>query len=343
VVQIDGRDLLHMAAFPVDAAIIRATTADEAGNLSMEHEPATLLAFAQAAAARASGGIVIAQVKRVAARGTLHPHQVKIPGPLVDFVVVEPEALQAGGIAFDPSLCGERCAGLEAKSPGSASDRFIARRALRELRKGDVAVLGYGISAFVPHLLVEDGRFETATFAIEQGSWGGLPLTEFGFGSSTNPLAILDAVSQFDLFQGGCFDAGLLSFLQVDGRGRINVHKLDGRPALSAGIGGFLDIAANAPRLVLMGYFTAGGQQIAIEGERVRIEREGRMRKFVNKLDHVSYDPAYGRNREILYVTERAVFRLLDDTVTLIEIAPGVDLERDVLSQMDFTPVIQLA
>jgi acyl CoA:acetate/3-ketoacid CoA transferase len=343
VVDVDGEECLHLPSSPVNAAIIRATTADETGNLSMEHEPAALLAFSQAAAARASGGTVIAQVKRVVARGTLRPHEVKVPGPLVDSIVVEPDALQAGGIAFDASLCGESRTALAAKRPGSDADRFIAARAMREIREGDVAVLGYGISAFVPHLMLEEGRFESATFAIEQGSWGGLPLTDFGFGSSQNPLAILDAASQFDLFQGGCFDVALLSFLQVDERGRVNVHKLDGRPALSAGIGGFLDIAANAPRLALIGYFTAGGQQVGIEDGQVRITREGRMKKFVSTLDHVSFDPAYARNREVLYITERAVFRLEQGRLVLTEAAPGVDIARDILAQMEFEPEVDPA
>jgi len=153
---------------------------------------------------------------------------------------------------------------------------------------------------------------------------------------------ILDAATQFDLFQGGCFDIALLSFLQVDERGRVNVHKLDARPALSAGIGGFLDIAANAPRLVLMGYFTAGGLKTRIAGQRIAIESEGRMKKFVRRLDHVSYDPAFARNREVLYITERGVFRLEEGQLVLTEVAPGVDLERDILAQMEFMPRIAL-
>lgn len=342
LVNLNGAEYLHLPSFPVDVSIIRATTADEAGNLGMEHEPAALMAFAQAAAARASGGRVIAQVKRLCARGTLKPHEVKVPGPLVDAIVVEPAALQAGGIAFDPSLCGEARPELEYAPPGSASEQWIARRALQEVAAGDVVVLGYGISAVVPYLLLAERRFESATFTIEHGSWGGLPLTDFGFGSSRNPLAIFDAVSQFDMFQGGCFNTGLLSFLQVDERGRVNVHKLDARPALSAGIGGFLDIAANAPKLVLMGFFTAGGLNVSVREGKVAIEREGKMKKFVRRLDHVSYDPAYARNREVLYITERAVFRLEDGGLALTGVAPGVDLERDVLAQMEFSPKLAL-
>ena len=204
-------------------------------------------------------------------------------------------------------------------------------------------MLGYGISAFVPHLLLEAGRFSDLTFAIEQGSIGGLPLTGFGFGSSANPLAILDAASQFDLFHGGCYDQAMLSFLQVDAQGRVNVHCLDARPNLSSGVGGFIDIAANAKRLIFLGYFTAGGVDLDVTGTELRIRREGRMRKFVGKLDHVSFDPAYSRPREVLYITERATFRWSDGVLALRDVAPGVDVKRDVLAHMDFAPALGMA
>ncbi len=342
VVSIAGQECLHVPSFPVDVALIRATTADDRGNLSMEHEPASLTALAQAAAARASGGIVIAQVKRTAASGVLKPHEVKVPGSLVNFVVVEPEPLQAGGIRYDPAICGEDRRSVNQPLPGSELDRFLARRAMREIRAGDVVVLGYGVSAIVPYLMKAEGLLDEAIFTVEQGSHGGLPLTDFGFGSSYNPRVILDSGTQFDLFQGGCFDLALLSFLQVDGSGRVNVHRLDARPALSAGIGGFLDIAANAPRLVMIGTFTAGGVKMTVEGDRLRIEQEGRMKKFVSRLDHVSYDPAAGRNREVLYVTERATFRRLPEGgIALVEVAPGIDIKRDVLAHMEFPPLVQ--
>ena len=334
-----GADYLHRPSRPIDAALIRATAADQAGNLDMEEEPSTMGAFAQAAAARASGGAVVAQVKRIAPRGERSPHQVKIPGSLVDWVVVEANALQAAGIPFDPALCGLARAPLNAGVSCSAADRWIAERALREVRRGDTVILGYGVSALVPYLLLEEGRFEEATFTIEHGSWGGLPLRDFGFGSSVNPLAILDAASQFDLFQGGCFDLALLSFLQADGCGRVNVHRLDARPALSAASGGCRDIGASAPRLGLMGTFTAGGLSFDTAGGRVRIAKEGRMKKFVERLDHISYDPACGRNREVLYVTERATFRRHEGRLALIEAAPGVDVARDILAQMEFEPL----
>jgi acyl CoA:acetate/3-ketoacid CoA transferase len=341
IIDLGGQECLFLPSAPVDVSLIRASVADEAGNLSMDREPASLTALVQAAAARASGGKVIAQVREVVPVGSLHPHSVKVPGTLVDHVVLVPEPLQAAGIRYDPSLCGESRPPLVPATPDPA-ERWVARRATREIRDGDTVVLGYGISAFVPHLMLEAGSFADATYAIEQGSIGGLPLTGFGFGSSANPLAILDATSQFDLFQGGCYGQAILSFLQVDPQGRVNVHCLDARPSLSSGIGGFLDIAANARRLLFLGYFTAGGLDLDVSGGALRIRREGKMRKFVERLDHISFDPACAQAREILYITERATFRWSDGVLALHELAPGIDLDRDVLAHMDFEPVVRL-
>ena len=340
LVELGGQTYLHFPAAPVNVSLIRATTADEAGNLTMEDEPAALTAFVQATAARASGGIVIAQVKRVVARGSLPPHEVKVPASLVDFIVVEPAPLQAAGIEFDRRLCTSGSFDAPTALPGSEADQWIARRALREIQRGDTVVLGYGISAILPYLALADGTFHDAFYTVEQGSFGGLPLTDFGFGSSAGPLAILDAASQFDTFQGGCFNLALLSFLQVDAAGRVNVHKLDARPALSSGIGGFLDIAANAPRLVLLGSFTAGGLHFSTDGEKLRIEHEGRMKKFVRQLDHISFDPAASRASEVLYITERCTLRWRAGGLELIEVAPGVDVQRDILAQMEFMPAM---
>ncbi len=340
VIELNGEECLFLPRRCVDVSLIRATTADEAGNLTMEREPATLTAFVQAAAARASGGKVVAQVERVVPAGTLNPHHVKVPGVLVDYIAVAPEPLQAAGIRFDPSLCGEVRKVPVAAPVASASDGWIALRALQEIREGDLVVLGYGLSALVPHLLLEAGQFRKCSFAIEQGSIGGLPLIDFGFGSSVNPLAILDAASQFDLFQGSCFDRAMLSFLQVDGGGRVNVHKIDARPNLSAGIGGFLDIAASARRLLFLGYFTAGGLEVEAAASQIRIVKEGKMKKFVNRLDHVSFDPAHSRAEEILYITERAVFRWAGGKLALTEVPAGIDVARDILAQMEFAPMV---
>ena len=340
LVEVGGAEYLFFPAFPVDAAIIRATTADELGNLSMEHEGATLTAFAQAAAAKASGGVVIAQVKRCAAARSLNPHLVKVPGTLVDYVVIDSDQMQASKIRHNPAVCGEIRTPLQTDVEMPAVDRLMAARAAANIRGGDVIVLGFGISAMVPRLLLEQNRFEQVSFAIEQGSTGGLPLTGFQFGSSLNPQTILDAGSQFDLFQGGCFDAAMLSFLQIDQAGRVNVHRVNKAPHVSAGIGGFLDIVSGAKRLLFLGNLTAGGFQAEVEGGRLRILNEGRNRKFVRQLDQVSFDPLYSPATEILYITERATFRYTDGEIELVELTPGVDIERDVLGQMEFQPKI---
>lgn len=340
VISLNGKEYLFFPSGRVDVSIIRATTADRAGNLTMEREPATVTAYVQAAAARASGGKVIAQVEKIVEIGMLNPHHVEVPGSLVDYIVLDPEPLQASGIRFDPSLCGEVRKPLSSVIQGSASARWIARRALKEIREGDIVVLGYGISALIPYLMLQAGQFEKATFVVEQGSVGGLPLPDFGFGSSINPLAILDVASQLELFRGGCFDQGMLSFLQVDGQGRVNVHRIDGRPFLSAGIGGFLDIAASARRLIFLGYFTASGLEVEVSNSEVRIVREGKSKKFVKRLDHVSFDPKYSQLEEALYITERAIFRWTEGKLTLIEVSPGLDVQRDILSQMEFRPHI---
>jgi acyl CoA:acetate/3-ketoacid CoA transferase len=193
----------------------------------------------------------------------------------------------------------------------------------------------------VPHLLLEQNRFHQVQFAIEQGSIGGLPLVEFGFGNSVNPLAIVDAASQFELFQGGCFSLAMLSFLQVDEAGRVNVHLLKARPHLSVGIGGFVDIAANARRIVFVGQFTAGGLELEVDHGRLRIVKEGKAAKFVKTLDAVSFDPQYARAEDILFVTERATLGFRGGALEVIEVAPGVDLERDVIGRMQFVPGVR--
>jgi acyl CoA:acetate/3-ketoacid CoA transferase len=335
-VPLHGKHLLHLPSAPVDVSIIRATTADESGNLTFENEPASLTACAQAMAARASGGFTIAQVERVVPNGTLSAHAVKVPGYLVDYVVVDADAVQASAIQRNSALSGTERASLSPAPQQSAIERRIALRAACEIKPGDSVVLGYGVSAYVPHRMLEAGTFEQATFGIEQGSVGGLPLTDFGFGNSLNPGAILDVPTQFDMLQGGCYDLAMLSFLQVDAAGRINVHALRSRPALSVGIGGFLDIASGARRLVFVGYFTAGGLVVDLEGECVQIRQEGKAKKFVRQLDDVSFDPKHSRLEEMLFITERATLKWTRAGFEVVEVAPGVDFEESVKGQMEF-------
>jgi len=335
--EFDGQEYLYYPAIPIDAAIIRGTTADEDGNVSMEHEGAYLGALDQALAAHNNGGLVIAQVKRVAVAGSLPAQTVRVPGVLVDLVVVAPEQLQTTETAYDPAISGE------VRRPASSfdtaewgADKTIARRAAMELCAGDAVNLGFGISALVPRILLEEGLRDAVTWVIEQGAVGGMPLLGFGFGCAANAQAIMASPDQFTYFQGGGFDRSLLSFMQVDAQGNVNVSRLAGRPHVTAGAGGFIDITARARHLVFSGYFTAGGLEVALEDGRVRIVREGRARKFVpGDVEHVTFSGrrARAQGQQVTYVTERCVLRLLPEGLTVTEVAPGIDLRRDVLGQ----------
>jgi propionate CoA-transferase len=338
VVEFDGQEWLYMRSIPIDVAIIRGTTADEQGNITMEHEGAPLGAYDQALAAHNNGGIVIAQVKRLAAAGSLPAQQVRVPGVLVDYVVVAPEQQQTTQTPYDPAISGEirRPRSSFRLAPWGA-DKIIARRAALELRVGDAVNLGFGISALVPRVLLEEGHGEAVTWVIEQGAVGGVPLLDFQFGCAANAQALVPSPDQFSYFQGGGFDRCLLSFMQVDADGSVNVSRLAAKPHVTAGAGGFVDITANARNLVFSGYFTAGGLELEIGDGALRIVKEGRARKFVRAVEQVTFSGRRARmeGQSVVYVTERCVLRLEADGLTVVELAPGVDLERDVLQQAE--------
>lgn len=339
VVEFEGKEWLFYPSFPINVAIVRGTTADEDGNISMEHEGAYLGSVVQALAVRNCGGRVIVQVKRVAARGTLNPQHVRIPGAWVDAVVVDPEQQQATQTTYDSSISGQTRRPWDSFEPVPFDVlKVIARRAALELSKGDVANLGFGVSALLPRVLLEEGVFHDVTFAIEQGATGGVPLGEFQFGCAANAQAIVESPLQFDFFQGAGFDLAFLSFLEVDANGSVNVSRLRARPHVTAGAGGFVDITQHARRLVFSGFFTAGSQKLEIEGGKLRILQEGKHRKFVSTVDHLSLDGRRARQTgtDMLYVTERGVFRLTGEGPMLIEIAPGVDLKSQILDLADF-------
>jgi acyl CoA:acetate/3-ketoacid CoA transferase len=333
-----GEQWLFYPAIVPRVAIVRATTADERGNLSFEHEGALLGALDQALAARNNGGVVIAQVKRVVRSGSLKPHDVHVPGALVDYIVVDPGQKQTTQTDYDPAISGEiLCPEEGFELPAWGPEKVIARRAALELSKGQTAVLGFGISANVPRILMEEGLHGSVTWAIEQGAVGGVPLLGFAFGCAANADAIVPSPNQFTYFQGGDFDVALLSFLQVDGSGSVNVSKLGARPYLTAGCGGFVDITAHAGRMVFSGFFTAGAKLRVGDG-RLAILQEGKSRKFVDRIEHVTFSGRMGvqRGQRVSYVTERCVMDLTVDGLVVREVAPGVDLERDVLGQTDF-------
>ena len=334
----DGRDWLYFPAVVPDVAIVRATSADEHGNLAFEHEGAYLGALDLALAARNHGGVVVAQVKRRVKAGTIKPQAVHVPGVLVDFVVVAPEQMQTTRTVYDPAISGEIFRPLGSfDTPAFDAGKAIARRVAMELRPGQAVNIGFGVSANVPRILLEEGLHGAVTWVIEQGAVGGVPLLDFAFGCASNADAIVPSPHQFTYFQGGGFDAALLSFLQIDREGSVNVSQLSARRHVTAGAGGFVEITARAPKIVFSGFFGAGAEFAAGDGA-LTVHRPGKVKKLVEQVEHVSFSGRRARRRgqEVLYVTERCVMRLDEDGVVLTEIAPGVDLQRDVLAEAEF-------
>jgi len=330
-----GEDWLFFPAVVPQVAVIRATSADERGNLTYEHEGAYLGVVDMALAARNNGGIVIAQVKRRVQAGTAKPQAVHVPGVLVDYVVVAPDQLQTTHTDYDPAISGEVFRPLESFSvPDFDVGKAIARRVAMELSAGQAVALGFGVSANVPRILLEEGLHGTVTWTIEQGAVGGVPLLDFAFGCSSNAEALVPSPQQFVYFQGGGFDAALLSFLQIDRSGSVNVSQLAARRHVTAGAGGFVDITCRASKIAFSGFFTAGAK-LGIEDGRLAIGGPGKVEKLVEEVEHVSFSGrrAQEQRQEVAYVTERCVMRLMPYGVTVTEIAPGVDLQADILDQ----------
>jgi acyl CoA:acetate/3-ketoacid CoA transferase len=334
-IDFEGEEWLYFPAVAPDVAIIRASTADERGNLTFEHEGAYLGAMELALAAHNNGGVVIAQVKRVAQSGTLKPHDVRVPGILVDTIVEASDQLQTTATIYDPAISGELFRPLDSFRTGEFNvAKVIARRVVQELRTGWAVNIGFGISANVPRILLEEGRHGEVTWVIEQGAVGGVPLLDFKFGCSSNAEAFVASPHQFTYFQAAGFDASLLSFLQIDQTGSVNVSKLSARPHVTAGSGGFVDITSRASRIVFSGYFNAGAK-LGISNGGLVIEKEGRIAKIVDAVEQVSFSGprAVKLGQDVTYVTERCVMKLTADGLVVTEIAPSVDLQRDVLDQ----------
>jgi acyl CoA:acetate/3-ketoacid CoA transferase len=334
-----GDEWLFFPAITPGVAIIRATTADERGNLTFEDEGSTLGALDQAYAAHNNGGTVIAQVKRLAAAGSLHPQHVRVPGVVVDAVVVDPDQWQTTQTPYDPAISGQIRRPLrEVERLDLTVEKVIARRAAAELHARDVVNLGFGISALVPLVLVEEGAADEVTWVIEQGAVGGVPLTGFAFGCSLNPEALLPSIDQFTLLQGGGFDRAILSFLEIDQHGNVNVHYLPGRRHLTAGVGGFADITARARELVFAGHFTAGRRDILLRDGNLVIRQDGALAKLVPEVKAVTFsgERALSQGQRVRYVTERCVLELRHEGLTVTELAPGADLGRDVLDRAAF-------
>ncbi|MFS2179961.1 acyl CoA:acetate/3-ketoacid CoA transferase [Rhizobium pisi] len=341
-VSFEGDDWLFFPAIVPQVAIIRATTADERGNLTYEHEGAYLGGLDQALAARNNGGIVIAQVKRITKEGSLKPHDVRVPGMLVDYIVVDPEQKQTTQTAYDPAISGEIFRPLESFSvPEFNVQKVIARRVAQELQAGSCVNLGFGISANVPRILLEEGLHGAVTWVIEQGAVGGVPLLDFAFGCASNADAYMPSPYQFTYFQGAGFDASLLSFLEIGKDGSVNVSKLSFRPHVTAGAGGFVDITARAKKIVFSGMFNAGAKLSIADGA-LLIEKEGKLKKLVNEVEHVTFSGkrAIKQGQDITYVTERCIMKLTPDGIVLTEIAPGVDLQTHILDQSEFPLIV---
>lgn len=330
-----GDDWLFFPAIAPDIAIIRATTADERGNLSFEQEGAYLGAMELALAARNSGGKVIAQVRRIAQAGSLKAHDVRVPGILVDYIVEAPDQLQTTQTLYDPAISGELSRPLSSFAiPAFDIAKVMARRVAMELQHGWAVNIGFGISANVPRILIEEGRHGDVTWVIEQGAVGGVPLLDFQFGCSANAEAFVASPHQFAYFQAGGFDASLLSFLQIDKNGSVNVSKLASHPHVTAGVGGFIDITTRAKRLIFTGYFNAGAKLSIVDGK-VVIDKEGKIAKIVDQVDHVTFSglASNAKGQDVTYITERCVMKLRPNGLVVTEIAPGIDLERDILAR----------
>jgi acyl CoA:acetate/3-ketoacid CoA transferase len=341
-VTFEGDEWLYFPPIVPQVTIIRATTADERGNLTYEHEGATLGGLDQALAARNNDGIVIAQVKRITKEGSLKPHDVRVPGMLVDYIVVDPDQMQTTQTLYDPAISGEIFHPLDTfRLPEFNIQKVIARRVAQELQSGSCVNLGFGISANVPRILIEEGLHGAVTWVIEQGAVGGVPLLDFAFGCASNADAYMPSPYQFTYFQGGGFDASLLSFLEIGRDGSVNVSRLTFRPHVTAGAGGFVDITARAKKIVFSGMFNAGAK-LSISDGRLVIDKEGKLKKLVNEVEHVTFSGkrAVEQGQDITYVTERCVLKLTPRGLVLTEIAPGVDLQTQILDQSEFALIV---
>lgn len=337
---VGGEEFLFYKSFPVQVALLRGTYADEDGNISLAEEAANLDIQACALAARNSGGKVIVEVRERVKAGALPAHSIAIPGPWVDAIVVDPGQMMTYDFAYDPAMSGvTRLPPHVLPAPKLDERQAIARRAAREMGDGAVVNFGFGIPDAVAALVAEDVRAGRYYQTIEHGIYGGELLTGHVFGFSRNASAMIDAPTQFDFYSGGELDIAFLGFGQFDAAGNVNASKLGGVPV---GPGGFIDIAQNARKVVFCGTFDAKGAEVRVGDGRLTIARHGAVRKLVSQVDQITFSGAQAlkRGQDVWYITERAAFRLTPEGVTLVEVAPGVDVATDVLARMDFRPVV---
>jgi propionate CoA-transferase len=337
-IEFDGEDWLYFPTIVPDVSIIRGSTCDQRGNMTFDQEGAYLGAMELALAAHNTGGIVIAQVRQVVENETIRPHSVRVPGILIDYIVEVPDQWQTTQTPYDPAISGEERRPLDSFAlMDFGTGKAIARRVAQELKQGWAVNLGFGVSANVPRVFIEEGLHGQCTWVLEQGPVGGVPLLEFQFGCSSNAEAFVPSAYQFTYFQAAGFDCSLLSFLQIDRHGSVNVSKLGARPHVTAGAGGFVDITTRAKRIVFSGFFNAGAKMDIVEGK-LRIDKEGKVRKLVKDVEQISFSGkrAVAQGQDVTYVTERCVMKLTPQGIVVTEIAPGVDLQINILDQSEF-------
>lgn len=353
VIELDGEEYLFYKSFKLDVALLRGTVADENGNISFSKEGPINEGYAVAEAAKNSGGIVIVQVEYAAQKGTLHPKEVKIPGVLVDYVVVATDknaCWQTEGVYYEPAFSGEIRKPLNALPVLPLSPRkVVARRCAAELKKGSIVNLGVGIPSEMASIVSEEGHTDDICLTTESGYFGGVPAALPSFGSSFNAEANVDHGSMFDFYDGGGCDMAVLGLAQADEAGNINVSKFmvpdkknpGKKIARLTGPGGFINISQASKKVIFAGMFADKCNQEIIDGKLV-IHEEGKGRKFLKQVEQITFSGKYAAKsgQEVLYVTERCVFKLVDGKMTVIEIAPGIDLEKNIIGQMDFVPEV---
>ncbi len=340
LITIDGKEYLHYKTWPLDMCIIRGSFADERGNITMDTECMILEAFHMATAVKNNGGIVIAQVEHLAKSFTLHPKRVKVPGPLVDYIVLaKPQNhLQTRVTYYDPALCGDSRKPLDSLQPMPLDERkIVARRAAMELRPNAVVNMGIGMADGVAAVAAEEGVTDYMFLTTELGNFGGMPAKAGDFPASWNSEACVDHGYMFDFYDGGGLDLCFLGLAQADKKGNLNVHKFGPKVV---GPGGFVNISSTAKKVIFCGTLTASGDEYEFPGDTVKVVKNGKINKFVDHVTQITFSGEYAtkRGQKVLYVTERAVFTLENGEMTLIEIAPGMDVEKDVIAYMDFRP-----